>query len=578
MTSGLRTAVLPLIALCVALVGVGALEYRWTDELARAEEERLRAAMEAGAARFAGDVGREIGRLHFAFRPGASSAPDDATRYDRHVMQWAEQATDPHLLRSVLLATEDGGAWQLRRLDGDRFVDAEWTAELAPVRARLESRDFPGPSSPGPRLMMDVPAIMVGTRPPRPPEPGGPHPESSVGSSAPSPVIILLLDATVLRNSVLPELAERHFAGLEADLAVVARDDPGRVIWTSRPGFPAPDQRADITMPLLGGPMLGDGRPGPWLSAGRAGAPPWLGPPPGRRPAWSAERGGVWQLVVAHREGSLAAAVAGTRRRNLGVGLGVLALLGGSAALLALSGHRARALARQQVEFVAAVSHELRTPLAALRSAGENLADGVVTDADRVRHYGTMIHRESDRLSALVEQTLELSGLLGGERSPHREPVDPADLVREVLAELRPKADVAVDVPEGLPAISGDPVGLRSALRNLIDNALKHGGGQWVGVRARMSSGTRGRRELGFVVEDRGPGVRGEELGRLFEPFYRGARAREQRVPGSGLGLSVVRRVAEAHGGRVSVAAGPGGCGAAFTLHVPVAPGGGLAG
>src|SRR4029079_12440166 len=96
------------------------------------------------------------------------------------------------------------------------------------------------------------------------------------------------------------------------------------------------------------------------------------GPPGARREAREA-----WRLVVAHHAGSLSAAVAKTRARSLWIGLGVLVLLGGSAAFLAVAGHRARALARQQVTFVAAVSHELRTPLAAIRSAGQNLADGV---------------------------------------------------------------------------------------------------------------------------------------------------------------------------------------------------------
>ncbi len=481
-------------------------------------------------------------------------------------MQWAEQATDPRLLRSVLLAAADeAGAWRLRRLEGDRFVDAEWTPDLQPVRDRLEARDIPGTSPPGSRLMMQVPAIVISARLPRPPEPGGPRGQTLPVPAAPSPVLIVLLDALVLRNSVLPELAERHFAGLDSDVAVVSRDDPDRVIWTSRPGFPDPHQRADVTTSLLGGPPFGDEhRPGGWFGLAS----------PSRRSPGAGDRGGPWQLVVAHRDGSLSAAVAGTRTRNFGIGLGVLALLGGSAALLALSGHRARTLARQQVAFVAAVSHELRTPLAAIRSAAENLADGLVTDHERVRHYGTIIHRESDRLAALVEQTLELSGMLDSDRSPSRQEVDAADLVSEVLAELRPKADVVVDVPDGLAGITGDAAGLRSALRNLIDNALKHGDGQWLAVRARMILGRRGARELQLVVEDRGPGVRSDEQARLFEPFYRGALARERRVPGSGLGLSVVRQVAEAHGGRVSVAAGPSGLGAVFTLHVPAASAG----
>jgi two-component system phosphate regulon sensor histidine kinase PhoR len=278
----------------------------------------------------------------------------------------------------------------------------------------------------------------------------------------------------------------------------------------------------------------------------------------------------AWQLAVAHRDGSLAAVVARTRMRNLGVGLGVLALLGGSGALLALSSHRARALARRQVAFVAAVSHELRTPLAAIRSAGENLADGVVTSPEHVRRYGAMLRREGDRLTALVERTLELAGLLGRARAGPLERIDVADLVNEVLAEAPPKGDVEVDVADGLDPIVGDAAALRSALRNLIDNAQKHGGGEWLAIRARMTPEAGARRELTLAVEDRGPGIQGSEAPRLFEPFVRGAAARS--VPGSGLGLSVVQHVARAHGGRVTVGTGAGGRGAAFTLHLPVAP------
>ena len=263
--------------------------------------------------------------------------------------------------------------------------------------------------------------------------------------------------------------------------------------------------------------------------------------------------------------------MAKTRARNLGIGLGILALLGGSAAFLAVAGHRARALARQQVTFVAAVSHELRTPLAAIRSAGQNLADGVVSDPEQVRRYGAMVQREGERLTALVEQTLELSGMLGRGRSVRLEEVDPAHLVGEVLSEVRPREPVEVDVPSGLGPVVADGVALRSALRNLVDNALKHGAGQSVAVHARMAGMAGGPRELQLVVEDGGPGVPSGEAEHLFEPFYRGAAARQHGVPGSGLGLSLVRHVAEAHGGRVSVGAGPGGRGVAFTLHLPLA-------
>ena len=134
MARGLRAGVLPLIALCAGLLGVGFLEYRWASELARAEEERMRAAMEAASARFAGDLGRELGRLTLALRPPSRAEADDGPRYERAIEHWSMQAADPRLLRTVVLASEDAGAWRLRRLEGDAFVDAEWSADLEPVR------------------------------------------------------------------------------------------------------------------------------------------------------------------------------------------------------------------------------------------------------------------------------------------------------------------------------------------------------------------------------------------------------------------------------------------------------------
>ena len=606
----LRSGLLPLVALCAGLVGVGVLEYRWTDELARAESDRLRAGMEAAAVRFADDLSREMARLLRAFRPAVWSADEDQGRYARQVEEWKAEAADPGLLRRVFVARDEGGSWQLRRLDGDGLVEVEWVSELQPVHDRLAGRDMTRRAPGGASFVPAVPALVLGLRPPRPPGPGPEVDERPPHPPRDDAVLILVLDTSVLQNSVLPALAAHHFADLDADVAVVSGARGEDVIWSSRPGFPGGGDRGDVVITLLAGPApfgLPRRGGGARVSPGAAGAPPerpgplvwspWVAPwgsgasgdpaapdgPAARSegregrprdihasPAARREPGETWRLVVAHHAGSLAAAVAKTRARNLAIGVGVLALLGGSAAFLAVAGHRARALAAQQLTFVAAVSHELRTPLAAVRSAGQNLADGIVSDPEQVRRYGAMVHREGERLTALVEQTLELSGMLGRGRSARLEEVDPAHLVDEVLAEVRPREHVAVDVPSGLGPVVADGVALRSALRNLVDNALKHGAGQSVAVHARMGGAAGGARELQLVVEDGGPGVPSGEAERVFEPFYRGAAARERGVPGSGLGLSLVRHIAEAHGGRVSVGAGPGGRGAAFTLHLPL--------
>ena len=589
-----HTALLPIIALCAGLIGLAVLEYRWTAEIARAERDRLRAGMRAAAARFVDDLRRELVGLLPALRPVPFSVHDDAARYARQVEEWAAYLEDSRL-RFVLIADEQNGTWRLRRLEHGAFVAAEWTAELQPIRDRLEAPGVPGLRLPPSPFVLDVPALVVSSRvlvpPPRPGVIAGESGRRIIRFSDPpgppvlNQVLILVLDPGVLRDHLLPALAARHFAGLECDLAVVSSGDPGRAIWTSRSGFPGERYQPDVVASLqalpsfaLGLHTSGPGPPPlPGLPSGTTVAGPgllaWFPGSPDTRPAENPapQEPGAWQLVVAHRAGSLEAAVARTRARNLGIGLCVLALLGGSTVLLVWSAHRIRSLARQQVAFVAAASHELRTPLAAIRSAGQNLADGVITDPEQVRRYGTVVQREGERLTALVEQTLELSGMLARGRSAHVMEVDPVRLVNEMLAELFPQAHVDVDLPDGLPSVVGDVVALRSALRNLVDNGLRHGGGQWVAIRARVAARDGGR-ELCFVVEDHGPGLTPGEAARVFEPFYRGALARERRVPGSGLGLSVVRHVAEMHGGRVSVGSAAGGRGAVFTLHLPVAP------
>ena len=120
--------------------------------------------------------------------------------------------------------------------------------------------------------------------------------------------------------------------------------------------------------------------------------------------------GARWRLLVKHPAGSLEAAVDAARRRNVLISSGILGLLAASMVMLVVSTRRAQQLARQQMEFVAAVSHELRTPLAVVRSAADNLADGVVHDEEQVRQYGALVRSEGRRLTEMVEQILDMRG------------------------------------------------------------------------------------------------------------------------------------------------------------------------
>lgn len=282
-----------------------------------------------------------------------------------------------------------------------------------------------------------------------------------------------------------------------------------------------------------------------------------------------------WVVEAWPAGGTLDATVARARWGNAGLAFGILLLLALATVALALSARRAQETARRQVEFTASISHELRTPLAGIRSLADNLADGLVRTPEQARLYGQQIARQGERLSEMVEQVLAVSAHeAGGVPRTLRTlgPVDLAGLVAEASAEARaaaPGSHVEVDVAADLPEVACDPTLLRRALQNLVTNALRHGGEPpWAAVRAGVEPG---ENELRIGVVDRGPGIPAAERMRIFEPFFRGQRAQADQLSGAGLGLHLVRRAAEAHGGRVELRSALGE-GSTFTLVLPVSP------
>jgi signal transduction histidine kinase len=280
-----------------------------------------------------------------------------------------------------------------------------------------------------------------------------------------------------------------------------------------------------------------------------------------------------WRLLVKHPSGSLEHAVNAVRRRNLLVSTSILGILGVSVGFLVLSTRRAQGLARQQLEFVATVSHELRTPLAVIRSAADNLADGIVHDEARIRQYGELVRREGLRLTDLVEQILEFAGLQSGQRTMTVRPVSVPALLRDVAAAAEPlarQAGIAIelDIADNLPLVTGDAAALRRVFQNLIGNAMKYGAdARWIGVHA-ASAG----RTLEVSVTDRGIGIAAAEQDKIFDPFYRAPDVVAAQIQGAGLGLSLVKRIVEAHAGQVALRSVPGE-GSTFTVSLPVLDG-----
>lgn len=220
--------------------------------------------------------------------------------------------------------------------------------------------------------------------------------------------------------------------------------------------------------------------------------------------------------------------------------------------------------------FSADASHELRTPLTALRSVGE-VALRQARTAEHYREVVSTMLEEVDRLSRLAEELLALARAEAGQARIERERVDLAALATDVVERLAVLAEERGQSLEaaapGPVVVLGDRVALRQALVNLVDNAVKYSG---PGTRIRVRTGA--RPGLGVVeVVDEGPGIAAEHRERVFDRFYRIDRSRSREMGGTGLGLSLVKWTAEAHGGRVELDSEPG-RGSTFRLVLPAAP------
>jgi signal transduction histidine kinase len=519
--------------LVVALAVLATLQVRWINDLSAADEQRRRGALDFSARKLADDVTREAMRVHDAFDQSPRDANELARRYD----EWAAAAREPKLIDAIYIADNSGGELHLARVDvrTRTLAPVPWNDAFDVARPQLDGR-------PGGRRMPvigQIPAVVVPMRPGPPPPPrsefDGP-PDGPPGAPPPFPprrdppgaraILILTLSRAAIGDLL------RDFGG-DYDVAAVAGDE---VVYRSG-AWSGKDP--DAVAPMLAVTPLRD-----------PDAPP-----------------SYWRLLVHARGVPLADVVAAARRRNFALSAAILALLVGSFVLLAVLARRAELLRVQQLEFVAGITHELNTPLAALTSAGQNLADGIVGEREQVARYGAMIVKESRRLADTVAQVLDFAGMQSRGGPARLAPVDVRAVIEDAVAQcgwLAEEAKVKIEtrIDGELPAVDGDADALTRAVQNLVANAIRHGGeGGWVGVRAAEEKGS-----VAITVEDRGPGIAARDVPHLFEPFFRGRGA--ERTRGSGLGLAIVHHVAAAHGGSIEVVRSRQ-RGAAFTLRIP---------
>ena len=251
--------------------------------------------------------------------------------------------------------------------------------------------------------------------------------------------------------------------------------------------------------------------------------------------------------------------------------LGVLSLLlVGGLALTYRSVSREVALARLKSDFVSNVSHELRTPLALIRLYAETLELGRIKGQTKVEEYYRTIRTESERLTALINNILDFSRIEAGGKEYDFRQTDLAELVRNTLDTYRAQIDehgftFEQSIDSSIPPVQVDREAIARSLVNLVNNALKYSDREkFIGVRLYRTDSV-----LKLEVADRGIGIARSEQSKIFEKFYRAGDPLVHNTKGSGLGLSLVRHIAHAHGGEVEVESTPG-KGSKFTLTLPL--------
>jgi len=556
-------AVALLVALCAVLAG---LQYRWIREVADAESYRLREDLQYRLNLLRRDLNNEVFAACYGYIP-ANWEIQKLGRDLAYLSQYRNrQESGDRVVRRMAVAVPDKLDLVLLFPDATatHLVPGNWPPEWDAMRKSLilRLRGGPAPLNQSSTLL-EFPRFGTDTR-------SGPR-------SVEQEWLLLDLDADHIGHTLLSDMLNRYLGQhgkLEYDAEVVARANPGITIYrSSTDSSRAATWIPDASVDLLEIARPQSAIPGPSADSHPAVlvvAPSNTGSEPGPNRA-------LWTLRVHHHAGSLETIVAKGRRTNDFLAAGLLLLIFMTTYALVRFSRRAQNLAELQMNFVAGVSHELRTPLTVIRTAAYNLRGDLATQPGQVARYGSLISEQAEKLSALVEQVLRYGNARAGRVLQKREAVPVQELIEAGLLAARnaaPTKDVVVEkhIEPDLPLILADRESMQHALQNLFENALKYGapGGDWIGISATPTKNG-GPPLVEIRVTDRGPGIPAEEREYIFDPFFRGQRPLNDQIHGTGLGLNLVKRIIEAHGGTVAVRdnSGPG---AEFIVRLPVAP------
>jgi signal transduction histidine kinase len=605
------------LALLALLPVLAILQYQWMGRISEAERERMQNNLRDGASKFTGDFDRELARAFFSFQCSEPNPEALAAALADAYARWSVDTAFPQLINNIYLVEADANQPAIKRINltTKQLEPSEWSDNLATLKERFQTQFQKEPlqvenaetakilgSGIKPDFMRifqndiepavgEVPALVIHNLPARLGE------EITFLPLRSHSFTVITLNSDTINHEVIPQLAARYFSGssgLDYNLTVVDAREPQKIIYQSDASVATQSSNSDATASLFNIRLTETNS----IVKARSSHATETVKQSGKQTSQVAvqvitsARGttidkmhqsllaantGRWQLLLQHRSGSLGAVVANARRKNLAISFGVLILLTVSIAMLLVSTRRANRLAEQQMEFVAGVSHELRTPLAVIRSAGENLADGVIDEKNQIKRYGALIASEGRRLTEMVEQILEFAGIQSGKKNYSLRPASVTEVIEQAIVACLPMLDeggfeLKKEIAKDLPAIAADEAALGRSIQNLLTNAMKYSGAtRMVEIKAQPHKTVKGQ-EVQITVADNGLGIAAEDLPHIFEPFYRGREAVASQIHGSGLGLSLVKQIIDSHHGRITVSSEEG-KGSRFTIHLPVAKG-----